>query len=265
MNKPLLVLMCVLLNFGKLEISKGQDFNSSKRISPTIYSDVKQNDNISSRNKFILLGGYMFTSFSTKTISADERFAHIFTNSNTFNVETSIDTKGTFMLGLLYDKKHNEYLSYLFGLMTFFGQYDVFFDYRYSWRPSDLRHRRASHYIKSFYPINPVFGFKRKLKGYSKLNFSILAGFKLITRIEDEYKLEDILENRLILDGENELSDIHPFFLMADLSHQFKSFNLGISISPAFHNFEYISESTILNEKAKVRMRMTSISLNLNF
>ena len=206
--------------------------------------------------KFELQMGYMLPFHQI-----DQQQFHFGTNAP-YSVGEETNSKSTFSLGLLYTKKLSTSAYLLAGVMNYYGDYQITFNYFE--RGSNEAERKFVHDIQIFSPLSPLFGFSFKpstTSGSSNFSISTGVGFKPLSFIED--KRTHIVEaNNFEREGESDLEDKSFFYPFLGLEYDMKNTTIGVSYLYKLYNFVYKQGSTYFVEGKIFDAEVSTIKLS---
>ncbi len=212
-----------------------------------------------SDSKFELQMGYMLPFYNI-----DQQQFHFGTNvPYTVGEETS--SKSTFSLGLLYTKELSNSLNLLLGIMNYYGNYQITFNYFE--RGSNEAERKFVHDIKSFAPLSPVVGIQlstKKSMAKNYFSFSLGLGWKPIVNIDDK-QTHIVEQNNFEREEDSIVEDSALIYPYIKANYTFEKISLGLSYNHRLYNFIYKQDNTHIREGDIFNAEISHLSILLSF
>lgn len=208
-------------------------------------------------SKFKLEIGYMFPSYQI-----DQQQFHFGTNIP-YTVTEETSAKSTLSLGLLYTKEITSSLKLLLGIMNYYGDYQITFNYFE--RGSNEAERKFVHDIKTFVPLSPLIAINLSSKEFKTLNyfsFSVGIGWKPIVRIDDK-RTHIVEQNNFEREEDSIVEDSALIYPFVKASYDLKSIAFVLSYNHRLYNFIYKQDNTHFNEGEIFNAEISSLSLSL--
>ncbi|GEM_PF-7001275 len=193
-------------------------------------------------SKFELEIGYMLPFYNI-----DQQQFHFGTNVP-YTVSEETSSKSTFAFGLLYTEKLSSSLGLLLGIMNYYGDYQITFNYFE--RGSSEAERKFVHDIKSFAPLSPIIGLKLSSGNPVRNNHfraSLGLGLKPIVNIDDK-RTHIVEKNNFEREEDSIIEDTALIYPFLKASYSLENIIIGLSYNHRLYNFIYKQDNSHIND-----------------